>query len=90
MKTFKLVELTSEENNKPIFDHIDRKFEELKKQFQPKQPTEYVTRQYVADMLHCDLSTVHNLTVKGILKKYGCGGRVLYKRKEVEEAIIEL
>jgi hypothetical protein len=78
-----------------LVDLIDQKvqnqLEELKKTFQPKEPTKYVTRQYVADeMLYCDLSTVHNLTVKGILKKYGIGGRVLYIREEVENAIVEL
>lgn len=72
-------------------EELKKLLEDLKKSFQPKQPTQFVTRQYVADeMLHCDLSTVHNLTKKGVLTKYGIGGRVLYKRSEVEEAIIKL
>lgn len=69
----------------------EKKLENLKKEFQPKQPTEYVTRYYVAnEMLHCNVGTIHNLTVKGILKKYACGGRVLYKRSEVEQAIVAI
>ncbi len=64
---------------------------ELSKLFQPKEPSKYVTRNFVADeMLHCDLSTVHNLTVKGILLKYQIGGRVLYIRQEVENAIVQI
>ena len=69
----------------------EKKLEKLKKEFRPKEPNTYVTRDYIAnEMLHCNVSTVHNLTVKGILKKYGCGGRVLYRRDEVEAAIVHL
>lgn len=72
-------------------EELKKAIEELKKHLQPKELTEYVTRNYVAkEMLHCDLSTVHNLTKRGVLTKYGIGGRVLYKRAEVEEAIIRL
>lgn len=72
-------------------DEIKTHLDDLKKNYQIKKPPKYVTRNYVADeILHCDISTVHNLTVKGILKKYGCGGRVLYILEEVENAIIAL
>ncbi len=91
MKQIQLVGITPEENNAPIFAYIDKKIDDLKKNFQTKVPTQYITRQYVAEeMLHCDLSTVHNLTVKGILIKYQIGGRVLYIREEVENAIVKL
>ena len=63
---------------------------ELKKNFQPKEPTTYLTRNEVSEMLHCDLSTVHNLTKRGVLKKFSIGGRVYYKRNQVESQIIEL
>jgi len=39
-------------------------------------------------MLKCDLSTIHNWTVKGKLIPYGIGSRVFYKRAEVESALI--
>ncbi len=90
MKTIQLVGLTPEENNKPVLDYIDKKFEDLKKHLQPKEPTQYLTRNEVAEMLKVDISTVHNLSVKGILQKFQIGGRVLYKRKQIEEAIVEL
>lgn len=79
--------------NKLLIDiqNIKNELVNLRKSFQPKEPTQFITRQFVADeMLHCDLSTVHNLTKKGVLQKYQCGGRVLYKRDEVEQAIIKL
>lgn len=91
MNQIQLIGLTPEENRKPVLDYIDKKINELKKHLQPKEPTNFVTRNYVAEeMLHCDLSTVHNLTKKGVLIKYQCGGRILYKRDEVENAIVKL
>ena len=73
-----------------IDETVKRQLDELKKNFQPKEQPIYMTRQEVAEMLHVDISTVHNLSVRGILKKKQIGGRVLYIRKEVEKAIVEL
>lgn len=78
---------TPEEFEERIFNRINSKIDSLKVYFQPKEPTEYLSRNEVRDMLKCDLSTVHNLTKRGKLKAYGIGGRVYYKRSEVEEAI---
>tara|TARA_R110002033_G_scaffold140280_2_gene179173 strand:+ start:1541 stop:1795 length:255 start_codon:yes stop_codon:yes gene_type:complete len=82
--------MTQEENNLPIFNYIDKKFDELKKFYQPKEPTKYLTRHEVAEMLSVDLSTVHNMTKKGVLQKYQISGRVLYVRDEVQNSIIKL
>jgi hypothetical protein len=90
MKTVQLVGMTPEENNKPIFEYFDKKFDDLEKSFQPKEPTIYLTRQGTAKLLSVDISSVHNMSVKGILQKYQISGRVLYKRSEVENAIIKL
>lgn len=38
-------------------------------------------------MLGINLTTLNNWTKKGILISYGIGGRVYYKRHEVENAI---
>jgi excisionase family DNA binding protein len=69
---------------------IRNQLEELKNSIKPKTPNEYLTRSEVAEMLKCDLSTVHNWTVKGKLKKYCIGNRTYYKRAEVESAIIAI
>jgi excisionase family DNA binding protein len=63
---------------------------EIKKSFEPKSPTEYLTRTEVAELLKCDLSTVHNWTKKGKLVKHCIGNRAYYKRSEVESAIKEI
>ena len=90
MKQIQLLGMTQQENNLPIFNYIDKKFDELKKFYQPKEPTKYLTRHEVAEMLSVDLSTVHNMTKKGVLQKYQISGRVLYVRDEVQNSIIKL
>jgi hypothetical protein len=90
MTQIQLVGITTEEHNLPIFNYIDKKFEELKKHFQPKELTKYLTRKEVAEMLSVDISSVHNMSKRGVLQKYQISGKVLYKRSEVEAAIIKL
>lgn len=69
---------------------VSNQIESLKKDFQPKNPTEYLTRNEVVQLLKVDLSTLFNWTKKGKLKSYGLGGRVYYKRQEVDQSIIPL
>jgi hypothetical protein len=90
MKKLQLISITLEELNLAIFNYIDTKFEELKKFYQPIEPTKYLTRKEVSEMLSVDISSVHNMSKKGILKKYQISGRVLYIRSEVESSIIKL
>jgi len=87
MQTFKL-ELPQKYQSDIEF--LKSEIVDLKKNFQPIEPTEYLTRNDVAKMLHVNLSTIHNWTKGKRLKSYGIGGRVYYKRQEVENAIVEL
>lgn len=90
MGTLQFIQITPEQLQNEIIKGVKTELEQLKKDFQPKQPSEYLTRNEVAEMLKIDLSSVHNWTKKGKLKAYGIGGRVYYKREEVESSIIEL
>jgi len=63
---------------------------ELKKEFQPKIPEEFITRQMLADLLHVDISTTHNMRKRGVIKAYQISGKILFKRSEIEAAIVEL
>lgn len=81
---------TPDELAEIIAKGVKNQIDELKKDFQPKEPNEYLTRNEVAEMLSIDLSSVHNWTKKGILTAFQISGRVYYKRKQVEAAIIEL
>jgi hypothetical protein len=62
----------------------------IKLNLQPKEPTKYLGRKEVAEMLDVNISTVHNWTVKGILTALQIGGRIYYKAKDIEAAMIEL
>lgn len=66
---------------------LKNKLSDISVLFEPKKPTEYLTRKEVAELCRCDKSTVHNWTKKGKLKKHCIGDKVLYIRREVEEAI---
>jgi DNA-directed RNA polymerase specialized sigma24 family protein len=81
-------------NPNALANLIDEKIKDRLEQFAenllPKEPSKFMTRQEVADFLKVDISTVHNYTKRGLLKSYGIERRVLYKRKEVELAIVEL
>lgn len=71
-------------------EYIKSEIENLKKSFQPKEPAEFLTRQEVASLLKINLSSVHNWTNRKILQSYQIGGRVYYKRSEVESSIVKL
>lgn len=85
-----LHDVTPEELKTMIIEGIKIQLDEIKKEFQPKEPTEYLTRKEVAKMLHVDVSTMHNWTKKGKLKAYYIGSRVYYKRHELEQSLNSL
>ena len=82
-----LENVTPQQLTEAILNGVDEKINDLKANFQPKEPTEYLTRKEVKELLKVDLSTVHNWTKKGKLKSYGIGNRVYYKRHEVENVL---
>ena len=73
-----------------VVKEITKQLAEIKKSFEPKIPTEYLTRTEVSELLKCDASTVHNWTKRGKLVKHCIGNRTYYKRSEVESAIISI
>jgi len=81
---------TPEQITQAILNGVDEKLNQLRANFQPKEPTEYLTRNEVKELLKVDLSTIWNWTKKGKLKSYGIGNRVYYKRHEVEKTLIPL
>jgi hypothetical protein len=71
-----------------LFQGLQKQLTEIKENFEPKTPTEYLTRTEVSELLKCDISTIHNWTKKGKLIPYGIGNRVYYKRNEVEAVLL--
>jgi hypothetical protein len=90
MQTVQFISVTPEQLQNAIIEGVKSQLEDLKKHFEPKTPNVYLTRQAVAEMLSIDLSTVHNWKTKGILTAHQIGGRVFYKRSDVENAIVKL
>lgn len=90
MQQIQMIQVTPEQLQTAIITGVKEQLDQLKELFQPKLPTEYLTRNEVKELLHIDLSTVHNWTKKGKLKAYGIGNRIYYKRQQIEEAIIPI
>lgn len=90
MQTVQFISVTPEQLQNAIIEGVKLQLEDFKQHFQPKEPEELLTRLEVSKMLKINQSSVHNWSVKGILKKHQIGGRVYYKRDEVENAIVEL
>ena len=89
-QSIQFVQVTPEQLKNAIIEGVKLQLDDLKSNFQPKEPNTYLTRSDVAKMLKIDLSSVHNWTKKGVLKSYQISGRVYYKLAEIEGAIIEL
>lgn len=71
---------------------IGQVIEEKLKQFQPEPPKqttgpEYLSRREVCELLKISLATLHGYTKDGTLKGYRIGGRVLYRRDEINDSI---
>lgn len=60
---------------------------QLSAQFQPIQPTEYLTRNEVCKLLKIDLSTLHRWRKDELLPSYGFGNRVYFKRSDIDAII---
>lgn len=86
MKEIHLIGITPEELQMAIADEI----KDCLGSFEPKPPTEYLTRKETAELLSVDLSTLWHWVKKGKLQAYGISGRVYFKREEIEQSLIKL
>ena len=80
----------SPEQISSMFQELKQDISALKVQMEKPKTDGYLTRQDVAAMLKCDLSTVHNWTKAGILIAYGIGNRVYYKLSEIEAMMLPI
>lgn len=90
MKSSTLIHDISPDEITGLFNDLQKQIIELKQNFQPKAPAEYLTRNEVAKLLKCDLSTIHNWCKKGKLTPYGIGNRVYFLRSQIESQLIPL
>ena len=90
MEVIKFIQIEPNELKSLLMEGVQQVINQIREEFQPKTPTEYLTRKEVAKMLHIDLKTLKNWTKNRVLTSYGIQRRVYYKRDEVERAFIEL
>ena len=89
-KELRVQSTTTEELVAKLRSSWNEDLENLRIDLQPKSTEEYLTRNDVSQMLKVDLSTVHNWTKEGKLRRYGIGKRIYYKRSEIENALVEI
>jgi len=79
--------LTKEQLQEEIQNGLKTQLADFAKNFQPKEPNEYLTRQEVVDMLQITFGTLNNWCKNGKLKPLGIGGRIYFLRAEVEKSL---
>ena len=89
-ESLQFIQTTPEQLQRSIIEGVQIQLEQLKKEFQPKQPEELLTRQETADFFKVDLSTIWAWQKKGKIQGYGIGARVYFKRSEIEKVLTPL
>jgi hypothetical protein len=84
------LELNYPEELKQDISKLRSELAEIKLNLQPKEPDKYLGRKKVAEILNVNISSIHNYTVKGILTAFQLGGKIYYKKADIEAAMIEL
>ena len=90
MELIQITQTTANDFKTEILKGVKIQIDELKSQFQPKEPNEYLTRQEVATMFNVDLSTIHNWCKSKKLNPLGLGARVYFLRSEIEASLTPL
>ncbi len=90
MSAIQFIQVTPEELQSKITEGVKTQLDEFLKNFKPKQPNDYLTRQEVAKMFQVDISTVANWQKSGKLKPYGLGHRVYFLRSDIEQSLTPL
>ena len=88
MQQIQLIGITPEQLQQAIIDGVQNQLNNFKESFEPKKPTEFLTRKETAELLNINLSTLHHWVKSKKIKAYGIGNRVYFKRSEIENSII--
>ncbi|MEH6745805.1 MAG: helix-turn-helix domain-containing protein [Maribacter arcticus] len=78
---------TPEKLTEAILDGVRKEINDLKKEFQPKEPDEFLTRKDTAELLKISLVCLHDWCNKGIIKPYKLGNRTYFSRKELVDNV---
>lgn len=90
MKQLQFIGITPEQQTAAIVGEVAKQFEQLKTEFQPREPEEWLSVNETIEMLKISRSTLHEWTKKGTLTAYGLSTRVYYRRSEIESSLIKI
>lgn len=71
-----------------IDEKIKAQLDELKNNFAPKEPDEFLTRSETSTLLKISLVCLHDWCNKGILHPYKMGNKTYFSRKQVIETLL--
>lgn len=71
-----------------ILEGVGRQIQEILENFQPKEPTIWITRKEVSELLGVSLVTIHNWTKEGVINAYKIGTRIRFKQSEIENILL--
>ncbi len=78
---------TPEQLTEIILQGVQKQIEELKKNFEPKTPDEFLTRKATAELLSISYGCLHDWCNRGILQPLKHGNRTYFSRKSIEETL---
>ncbi len=69
-------------------ESIKQELIDLKTNFTPREPEDFLTRKETASLLKISLVSVHQWIHDGILTPYKLGNRTYFSRKEITEKLL--
>jgi hypothetical protein len=87
MDAILLKEVNPQQLTETILEGVKTQINDLKKNFTPKEPEDFLTRMEVAKLLKISLTTVHEWSNTSILKMYKVANRSYFSRKEIENTL---
>ena len=79
--------ISPEELKNEILSGVQKQLERFSQNFKPKEPTVWLSRKEVSELLGISFITIHDWGKKGILKPYKMGNRVRFKRSDIEQTL---
>lgn len=80
--------ISPEEFKAEILEGVGKQLQEFSENFQPKEPTIWITRQEAADLIGVSLVTIHNWTKVGVIHAHKIGARIRFKRSDIENILL--
>jgi helix-turn-helix protein len=88
MKNAVLVNNTTQDQlTETILNGFKSQLDELKQNFQPKEPDDFLTRKETSALLKISLVSLWDWSKKGILKPYKIANRTYYSRNQITEQL---